>query len=54
MPIINLIELLYFLGKHAISPREVSYPLICLPNYELIPDVSETKVRNLFIHESIS
>ena len=44
----------YIYGKRVISPREISYLPICLPNYELIPYVSEIKFRNLFIHESIS
>ena len=36
-------------GRRAISPREVSYSIICLPNYDLILDVPEIKVLNLFL-----
>ena len=42
------------MGKRVISQQEVLYPPVCLPNYNLIPYVSEIKVQNLFIHESIS
>ena len=38
--------------RRAIFPWEVLYPYICLPNYSLIPDVSEIKVRNLFPRET--
>ena len=39
-------------GRRAISPREVSYSTKSPSNYDLVLDVSEFKVRNLFLHQT--